>query len=242
MALIFCFAFFCLFLCSDVKIREIFPPAVHFWNRLATRWTTEVDSLVLEKVCLHHLAHNGLILLCIFCTMCMKWMHIGLIMSVCLSAWLSSRTAWRIWMKFGVSVMPLGYTLKLHFAVSYSRLYHRGRRTNLWRGIDISAACSGVVQWCLVMVVDFRKIQDFDAIILYVLWSNYMATARKKNKFSLDLDSMWGPYATTALTRRVTCYYWFTVLKKTLRPRDLSRWKLNLSKEDSGCNLLQMQN
>jgi hypothetical protein len=33
--------------------------------------------------------------------------------SVRLFTWLNSRTSWRIWMKFGMNIMPLGSTLKL---------------------------------------------------------------------------------------------------------------------------------
>jgi hypothetical protein len=55
------------------------------------------------------------------CTMCMKWTHIGLVMSVCLSAWFNSRPARRMWIKFGMDVMPLGTSLKSYFSISYNR-------------------------------------------------------------------------------------------------------------------------
>jgi hypothetical protein len=40
---------------------------------------------------------------------------------VCLSAWFNSITAGRIWMKFGMDVMPLGTTLKSYFSISYNQ-------------------------------------------------------------------------------------------------------------------------
>jgi hypothetical protein len=42
-------------------------------------------------------------------------------LSVRLIAWLNSRTARRIWMKFGMDVMPLGTTLKSYFTIFYNR-------------------------------------------------------------------------------------------------------------------------
>jgi hypothetical protein len=41
-----------------------------------------------------------------------------LVMAVCLSVWFNSRTARRIWMKFGTYVMPLRTTVKPYFSIS----------------------------------------------------------------------------------------------------------------------------
>jgi hypothetical protein len=40
---------------------------------------------------------------------------------VCLSSWFNSRTAGRIWIKFGTDIKPLSYTLKSYFSVSKNR-------------------------------------------------------------------------------------------------------------------------
>jgi hypothetical protein len=63
----------------------------------------------------------------LLCTMCMKGMHIGLVMYVCPSAWFNSRTALRIWMKFGMDVMPLECTVKSYPPAGWVRAPLVGR-------------------------------------------------------------------------------------------------------------------
>jgi hypothetical protein len=76
---------------------------------------------------------------CVLCTMCMKWTHIEPVLSVCLR---NSRTAGRIWMTFGMDVMPLWSIQKSWFLVASNWWYQYGGRTDLWGGIDTSAAFS----------------------------------------------------------------------------------------------------
>jgi hypothetical protein len=40
---------------------------------------------------------------------------------VCLSAWFNSRTARRIWMKFGMDIISFATTLKSYFSIFYNR-------------------------------------------------------------------------------------------------------------------------
>jgi hypothetical protein len=89
--------------------------------------------------------------------MCMKRTHIGLVMSVRM---IQSRTAGLIWMKFGMDVMSLGTTLKPYFSISYNLQHQHGGRTNLWCGIDTSATGNRAIKLCIV--IDFRKIQNFE--------------------------------------------------------------------------------
>jgi hypothetical protein len=73
-------------------------------------------------------------LLCVPCTMFTKWTH----MSVCGSAWFNSRTAGRIWVKFGMDVITLQAASNSWFLISYNRKYQHDGRTNLWGGQSTS--------------------------------------------------------------------------------------------------------
>jgi hypothetical protein len=120
---------------------------------------------------------------CVRCTMCMKWTHIGLVMSVCPSAWFNSRTAGRIWMKFCVDVMPLRTSLKSCFTVPTIRNTNMAGDQTCGVG---STLAPFAIQWFMGM--DFRNVRNFSIVILCIVQNYNVVAAWRKN--NLDLSTV----------------------------------------------------
>jgi hypothetical protein len=105
------------------------------WKSVSLKWNIyKNEFLILVGSCL--LLHTQVfkpfatvIFLCVVCTMCMKWMHIGLTVCACLFMCFNSRTAGQILMKYGMD-MPLETIT--HTNMANAQTFEVGCHLTLW--------------------------------------------------------------------------------------------------------------
>jgi hypothetical protein len=117
------------------------------------------------------------IFLCILCKMCIKWIHIGLTMSVHLSVCViqleNHRTeVHEIWYgSYAIVVYPriVLFNLLQSIISTWQTNEWAGRQTNLWGVIDTSATCSSVIHWCMVIDLKKKNSQLYCSDSLYIV-------------------------------------------------------------------------